>query len=615
MANSLLYPQNSETRRKLRLDGLWKFKFDPENIGRNENWQNGLSNSDWMPVPSSFNDLYTGKHIREYTGALWYERELYIPREWDGKDLDLRFGSVTHHATVFVNGQKIGEHSGGYTPFNVAIQDVISFDEKNTLVVRVSNELHETTLPAGTTQTNLLGKPIASTPTDFFNYSGIQRSVDLVATPKENIQDISFAFEIDSEGKHAKVYYSIKATSDGKLSLEIYDRENNLVGQGDGETGVIEIENVQLWQPLNAYLYTYKVILRNDKEVLDIYGDQLGIRTVDVKGDQFLINNKEVYLKGYSKPEQFELHGAGKNLATIKRDFELMKWNGANAFRTFQYPHDEEVYRLADEEGFIVINELPAYGLELPKPNRFQPDLAKGLEPFFERENVQENTKKNHLTVLNELIARDKNYASVCVWSVMNEPDTSSDAFNPYAEEMIKEAKNIDLQKRPVTILFKASSLNKKPELMDLVDIVAVNEYYGWDGEDQGGYELSDALYDLAEALNDWTANNKPVFITGYGAESYQGEMKLPSVQWSEDYQGEVLKAQHELFDEHEAIRGEFVWSYSDYQTPEGLTAIDGNSSGVFTDDRQPKTSAYVLKKRWKTKTNYSEEGSKWIKQ
>ncbi len=599
MANSLLYPQNTKTRRKLRLDGLWKFKFDPESRGDKENWHKGLTDSDWMPVPSSFNDLSTSKAVRDYSGILWYERDLYIPREWDGKDLDLRFGSVTHQATVFVNGQKVGEHLGGYTPFNVSIQENVFFDEKNTLVVRVSNELYETTLPAGTTQKNLLGKPIASTPTDFFNYSGIQRSVDLVATPKESIQDISFTFDIDSKEKRAKVHYTVEALGEGDFIFELYDKQKNRVGQAKGQTGTVEIEHASLWQPLNAYLYTYKITLENEEEILDVYGDRLGIRTVEVKDEQLLINNQEVYLKGYSKPEQFELHGAGKNIATIKRDFELMKWNGANAFRTFQYPHDEEVYRLADEEGFIVINELPAYGLELPKPNRFQPDLAKGLEPFFERENVQKHTKAHHLNVLNELIARDKNYASVCVWSVMNEPDTGSEAFTPYAEEIIQQAKELDVQNRPVTILFKASSLDEKPELTDLVDIVAVNEYYGWDGEDQGGYELSDALYDLSEKLNDWTAHNKPVFITGYGAEAFQGEMKLPSVQWSEDYQGEVLKAQHELFDEHKAIRGEFVWSFSDYQTPEGLTAIDGNSSGVFTDDRQPKTSAYVLKTRW----------------
>lgn len=597
MANALMYPKNTETRRKMRLDGLWKFKFDPEDIGTKNQWQTGLIDVDWMPVPSSFNDLYTSKDIREYSGALWYETEVIIPKEWAGKDLDLRFSSVTHHAIVYINGKKVTEHSGGYTPFNAAIQEVINFNQKNQVVVRVSNELSETTLPSGSTENNLAGKQTTTTPTDFFNYSGIQRSVDLVATPKKSIQDVSFHYEIDREKNKAFVHYNIQTSSEDDIVLEMYDQEMNKVAVSDGNKGRLEIENVQLWQPLAAYLYSYKVLLKSGEEILDSYGDQLGIRTVEIKEEELLINGESIYLKGYVKPEKSEMHGAGSNLAVTKRDFELMKWNGANVFRTSQFPHDEEVYRLADQEGFLIMNELPAFGMEVPKPNRFQPNKGQGLEPYFERESVQTVTKDHHLNVLQELIERDKNYASVIAWSVMNEPDTVSDEFKNYAQEIIGKAKTLDPQARPTTILFNAKSLDEKPQLAELVDILAINEYYGWD--DQGGYELSDAEEELSALLETWQQWDKPILITGYGAEALQGEMKLPSVQWSEDYQTEVFNMQHKLFDQYPAIRGEFVWSFSDYQTPEGLTAIDGNNSGVFTDNRQPKIIAYLLKDRW----------------
>lgn len=607
MANQLLYPVDTETRRKISLDGLWKFAFDPENKGTTENWSTGLKKAEWMPVPSSFNDLYAEKSHREYTGIVWYEKELIVPQEWKEKDLDLRFGSVTHQATVYINGIEAGRHAGGYTPFNIPIQELISFEQKNTVVVRVSNELSEMTLPAGSASKNLKGEQVTITTTDFFNYSGIQRSVYLVATPKESIEDISLAYSIDFSENKAEIRYNVTTASRQSLYLDIYNRENLLVASAQGKEGVAVIEGVHLWQPLNAYLYTFKWSLKDAEDLLDVYIDEVGIRTVETRGQQLLINGEATYLKGYVKPEHSELHGAASNLAVLKRDFELMKWSGANAFRTDQFPHDEEVYRLADREGFIVINEMPAIGMTSPKPNYFQPDKGKGVKPFFERDSVQTATKAHHLVVLKEWIQRDKNHASVCLWAVMEEPDTASAEFQTYAAEIIAAAKTLDPQTRPTTILFGTQDLQQTPQLADLVDVVAVNEYYGW--EDLGGYELSDAEEELNDWLKNWTQLNKPMVITGYGSEALQGEAKLPSVQWSENYQIEVFQMQHRLFDAYPFIRGELVWSFSDYQTPEGLTAVDGNNSGVFTQDRQPKNAAYLLKNRWKTLTKTHKRG------
>lgn len=597
MSESLLYPKNTETRRKLSLDGLWKFKFDKENAGDKENWKDGLHQAELIPVPSSINDLFTDKGKREYTGTVWYETELIVPKHWVEKDLMLRFGSVTHHAEVYINGQLAGTHTGGYTPFNVPATPFVSLNEKNTIVVKVSNQLNESTLPAGSTTVNLGGEKTTTTTTDFFNYSGIQRSVNLVAVPEERIEDISLSYAIDYDKGQAEVTYDVETTGQNPVSLEISDEHDVLVAQGTGKKGTVIVENVRLWEPRNAYLYKFTWTIKSSENLIDVYTDDIGIRTVDVKGQDILINNSPIYLKGYAKYEYSPLHGAGSNLAVLKRDFELMKWSEANVIRTAQFAHDEELYRMADREGFMIINEVPGLGMASPKPNRFNPDRGKDAKPYFERQTVQSKTFEHHTKIVHDLIKRDKRYASVCMWVLMEEPDTFNTEFKTYSEALLASSRNLDSQNRPFSVIYKASSLVNNPEYLTYGDIVMLNEYYGWD--EYAGYELSDSEEALSELLGSLTSVNKPVVVTGYGSESFQGEVKLPSVQWSENYQNEVFDMQHRIFDSLPFLRGEIVWSYTDYQTPEGLTAINGNNSGVFTSNRQPKTSAYLMKKRW----------------
>lgn len=191
MNRSLLYPRATTTRRLIGLDGMWRFSFDPESKGVEAGWALDLPSSLSMPVPASFCDLFTDKASREYCGDFWYETSFFVPAEWSGWDIVLRFGSVTHRARVFVNGVEVAQHEGGFLPFDATVTNIVRYNQFNKLSVLANNELSETMLPAGTTRILADGRKIAAPYFDFYNYAGIHRPVWLMALPKERVLDYS----------------------------------------------------------------------------------------------------------------------------------------------------------------------------------------------------------------------------------------------------------------------------------------------------------------------------------------------------------------------------------------------------------------------------------------
>lgn len=596
MANKLLYPRSSATRRVLSMDGMWKFKFDNEQRGDIDNWKNGLKDPEFIPVPASFNDFFVDKDAREYAGDIWYETSFNVPREWADMDLDIRFDCATHFATVYVNGEEVTQHKGGFLPFNANINNVVKYDTENIVVVKINNELSRETLPVGQTITLENGKKMVKPYFDFFNYAGLQRSVRLVATPKESIVD--FTVNHNLIGDDAKVDYSVETTGSNQVYITVYDEEGNQVATSKGKEGSINIENARLWNVLDAYLYTFKIEIKEGNNLIDEYKMEIGIRTVEVKDSKLYINNKPVYLKGFGKHEDSDVVGRGFNIGIMKRDFELMKWIGANSFRTAHYPYSEEIYQMADREGFIIIDETPAVGLFESLMNFLEASQGSNVK-FFDHPEVHKETKAHHLQVIRDLIQRDKNYASVCVWSLLNEPDSTTDSAVSYFEDLFNLAHELDVQKRPRTF---ANIMMAPPgvcKCSHLCDIITLNRYYGW--YKMGGYEISNAENHFRKELEQWAKYNKPLVFTEYGADTYAGEHKLPSVLWSEEYQVEYLDMQHRVFDSYDFVVGEQVWNFADFQTVEGIMRVNGNKKGIFTRNRQPKLAAYHLKKRWES--------------
>ncbi len=595
LEHSMLYPKTTLTRRRISMDGMWKFCLDEKAVGEKEGWMDGIPGEEMIPVPASFQDFYTEKDIREYTGDFWYETDFFVPGEWEGREILLRFGAATHRASVYVNGILITEHEGGFLPFSAKVTTVVRYDSYNKVVVKVNNELNCTNLPCGETITLPNGKKMSKPYFDFFNYAGLQRSVYLLALPGESIVDFDLDYAI--HGKNAEVSYQIRTNGEHAVQLALFDAKGHCVAQKDGKEGVLYVENARLWQVRNAYLYRLRIRIMDGEELIDEYEQEIGIRTVKVEGTDILINGEPVYLKGFGKHEDSDIVGRGFSIGIMKRDFELMKWIGANSFRTSHYPYSEEIYQMADREGFLVIDEVPAVGMFQSLMNFMEASTGKQTA-FFKKETTPVLLKA-HLRAIEEMIARDKNHPSVVAWSLLNEPETTNEAAVPYFKEVFDLANKLDMQKRPRTFALIMNSLPDTCKCYQFSDIIALNRYYGW--YMKGGYEICVAEELFRKEMDAWKEKklNKPFIFTEYGADTLASEHKLPSVMWSQEYQDEYLKMTHEVFDSYDFIKGEQIWNFADFQTTEGIMRVNGNKKGVFTRQRQPKDIAYKLKERW----------------
>jgi beta-glucuronidase len=546
-----------------------------------------------MPVPASFNDLYEDTEIRDHIGWVWYEREIVFPDHFLTQRLVLRFGSVTHAARVYLNGKFVTEHKGGFTPFEAEI-NTFANSGKNRLTVAVNTIVDHSTLPVGNYQEEDvpgLGKVVTDTPNfDFFNYTGIQRPVKLYTTPTTYIRDIALTTEV--QGTKAQVGYAVEIEGDTEVRVSIYDETGETVSRGTGPTGQLSITDVHLWQPLQAYLYTCVVELWQDGQCIDTYEQPFGVRTISVKDGKFLINGKPFYFKGFGKHEDSHLHGRGLDEVLNVKDLNLLKWIGANSFRTAHYPYSEELMRLADREGFVVIDEVPAVGLHL----NFMTLLNGGGRAHKTWEELE--TKEHHAQVIRELIARDKNHPSVVMWSIANEPASEEEGAYEYFQPLVLLARDLDPQKRPVTIVTHVMATPDTNKVSDLVDVLALNRYYGWYVH---GGQLETAKASLRAELNGWNLvqPDKPVMFTEYGADTIAGFHDTTPVMFTEEYQVACLQANHEVMDEFPTFIGEQVWNFADFQTSQGIMRVQGNKKGVFTRERKPKMAAHYLRERW----------------
>ncbi|MDO5038453.1 beta-glucuronidase [Clostridium sp.] len=598
----MLYPIMTESRSVIDLNGIWNFKLDKGN-GFTEKWyESNLKDTIKMAVPSSYNDLVEAEEVRDHVGWVWYERSFTLNKSLLDERIVLRFGSATHEAKVYLNGKFLVEHKGGFTPFEAEINELLVSGE-NRLTVAVNNIIDETTLPVGMLkETEVNGKKVMKNLVnfDFFNYAGIHRPVKIYTTPKTYVDDLTIVTKF--EDTNGYVDYDVNFIGEADINVSIIDEDNNIVATSKGKNGQVVIKDVKLWEPMNAYLYKLKVDLVKDNILIDTYSEEFGVRTVEVKEGKFLINNKPFYFKGFGKHEDSHVNGRGFNEAINVKDFNLMKWIGANSFRTSHYPYSEEIMRLADREGIVVIDETPAVGLHL----NF---MATGLfGESVKRDTWKEiGTKEAHEQILKELVKRDKNHPSVVMWSVANEPDSDSEGAKEYFEPLIKLTKELDPQKRPVTVVTYLMSTPDRCKVGDIVDVLCLNRYYGWY---VAGGDLEEAKRMLQEELNGWEKRcpNKPIMFTEYGADTVAGMHDTLPVMFTEEYQVEYYKANHEVVDKCKNFVGEQVWNFADFATSQGIIRVQGNKKGIFTRERRPKMIAHSLRERW---TNIPEFGYK----
>ncbi|TTG47527.1 Beta-glucuronidase [Bagarius yarrelli] len=545
-----------------------------------------------MPVPSSFNDITQNPELRDFIGWVWYEREVWVPQRWlQNKDtrIMLRVGSAHYYAVVWVNGVQVMEHEGGHLPFEAQISEVIQMDPKMPcrITIAVNNTLNLHTLPPGTIQ--YMNDPtrypagyfVQNTNFDFFNYAGIHRSVSLYTTPKAYIDDITVTTSFsDSTGV---VKYNVKPEGSTKPSVKVTltDKDGRCVATANETLGVLKVPEVNLWWPYlmhqnPGYLYSM------ESGVVDYYMLPVGIRTVMVTSTQFLINNKPFYFHGVNKHEDADIRGKGFDWPLVVKDFNLMKWMGANSFRTSHYPYAEEILQMADRHGIVVIDECPGVGI-------------KDIRSFGNA------SLAHHLVVMKELIRRDKNHPSVVMWSVANEPAAEMPPAGFYFRQLITYTKFLD-PTRPVT--FITDSNYARDQGAPFVDVICVNSYFSW-YHDPGHLEvISIQLHTQFDDCSSPAIYHRIV------------SMQDPPTMFTEEYQKTVLQLYHRVFDQKrkEFVVGELIWNFADFMTAQGITRVVGNKKGMFTRQRQPKAGAFLLKERYWRIANETGVLSTWTR-
>nr|QIM55348.1 beta-D-glucuronidase [Chaetomium globosum] len=608
-----LKPQANEIRTVISLDGIWNFALGSagvEDPDADKAWQEVIRPEVQIPVPASYNDVLVDARVRNHVGWVYYQRYVTVPKWFDGQHYFLRFDAATHHGRVYVDDTFVTEHKGGYTPFEADIGKLVKPGQRFRLTVAVSNVLTWETIPPGQVQTRASGKKAQVYRHDFFNYAGLARSVWLCAVPRVHVRDVTVTTDITDNGAHGVVRFDIQTSvsNGGKVRVTLLDEKDIVVGSASNLTGSIDVSSPHLWKPGAAYLYQLRVeIVADGDEVLDSYDVPVGIRSVKISGNRFLVNGEPFYFTGFGKHEDSPIRGKGHDPAYMVHDFGLMKSMGANSFRTSHYPYAEEVFEYADRHGVLVIDETPAVGLNLA--------IAGGVMggpalPTFSDDTVSNATREAHAQAIRELVARDKNHPSVVMWCVANEPASGEPGAREYFEPLVKLTRELD-PTRPVMFTNERQAGPDRDRITDLFDVVALNRYYGW-YVNTG--DLESAEIEMEAELRQWQAKfDKPIILSEFGADTMSGlHTSMADVPWSEEYQTSLLEMSGRVLDRLDSVTGEHVWAFSDFQTgSSSIARADGNKKGVFTRDRRPKSAAVVLKRRWEAMRERRQNGTR----
>lgn len=577
----MLYPKDTALRQVKSLDGFWSFAADKDNIGIENAWYNGLQPDDIreIAVPASWNEQFND--LFNFHGKGWYEKNIIIPKEHSEKALYLRFGNVAGKATVWVNGSEVATHVGTALPFECEVSSYINFGNTNKIVVLADSTLDPWSLPPAALGANegRVGffNSYPAVTYDFFPYGGLQRSVYLYTTSKTRIEDITIRTTV--ENNSATVNFDIKLNKcfNGDISITTNGTTIALPINSDFSSGSITVENPRLWDIGKPELYDLTVTLSKGGIDVDTYTETYGIRTVKIENGKFLLNGNEVFFKGFGKHEDFFILGKGFSPAVTVKDFYLLKWIGANSFRTSHYPYDENIMDYADRHGILVIDETPFVG----------------LNTRMYRDDILVKAK----SVIKELFERDKNHPCVVMWSLANEPNIETKEGENFFAEMAKTARALD-GTRPITYVAHLEPENNLG--YENYDVVCINKYYGW-------YIAPGQMY---ETLGDFEACierfynkfKKPMIISEFGTDAIEGMHCDPPQMFSEEYQSETVRCQYEMMRKKDYVIGAHVWCFADFKAAQTTSRIILNRKGVFTRDRQPKMVAHTLKKLWSEK-------------
>lgn len=589
------------TRDSRSLDGIWHFAVDWNNdLDPAELTTSGLPHPVEIAVPASVNDQFADSETRDHVGYWWYQRRVRVPKTWKDQETALHFGSATHHAAVWINGKHVGSFKGGYLPFEFDVTDHVTAGEEFLLTARVDNRLDNSCIPPGEVKVLPDGRRVQGYLHDLYNYTGLHRSVNLVTRSPRHVDDVTISTTHDENSATVnwRIELSEPAVAAGdEIRVSIVDQHTGeAVAEGRGADSSVVIDNPVVWTPGVGGLYDLVItVVSNDGEVLDEYAQHFGVRTVEIRGTDFLINGEPFYFTVFGMHEDHNTLGKGHSNPHMVQDFELLNWIGANSLRTSHYPYSEEFMDYCDRNGIVVLDETPAVGLNWSMAGGI---LDSDGGETFEDGHVDASTQAQHRREIEGLISRDKNRPAVVMWVIANEPDSAADRARGYFEPLVDLTRDCD-PSRPVGYANVMFAPPHEDKINDLFDAILLNRYFGWylmSGD------LTTAEHAMRAELDEWAGNGKPVIYTEFGADTVAGLHSVYDTAFTEDFQVAYLEMCARVFDSSEAVVGEQMWNFADFQTKFGYARVDGNKKGAFTRDRRPKAAARYLQKRWTTK-------------
>jgi len=573
--------QNVSGRKTISLDGRWqsqidmygvasgdrsglvkdrkpvKYEFKGDNLRNTELVEQDLDVGEQLQVPGDWNTQR--ENLSFYEGNMWYRKKIPITPQ-TGKRYFLHFGAVNYEAVVYLNGTKLGQHEGGFTAFQFEVTSLLQSGE-NTVLVNANNIRGENNIP-----TNI---------TDWWNYGGITRSVNLIEVPETYISDYFIQLE---KGKTTDIKGWVKLEGSQKnqnITIEIPEIGVKQTLQTD-TAGLallsISTKKLQLWSPENPKIYLVKL-----NSTSDTVNDKIGFRTIETQGTEILLNGKPIFLKGASIHEEAPYRtgrcyseGDARTLLTWAKEL------GSNYVRLAHYPHNEIMTRMADEMGLMVWSEIPVY-----------------WAVKFEKSDVYAKAE----TQLVENISRDKNRASIIIWSMANETPETGDRLN-FLKNLITKTKSIDATRLTAAALFSKPSKGLQTiedPLGEYVDVMGCNEYIGW-------YTLP---AELAPTIK-WTSKyQKPLIMSEFGGESVAGLHGKADEIWTEEYQNRIYENQVKMFDNITLLSGTTAWVLMDFRSPLRLLPRKQdffNRKGLVSDNGIKKMAFYTLQKWYKGK-------------
>jgi beta-glucuronidase len=546
-------------RDKELLSGWWNYGIDQYDTCVRAKWYEekyqddegrynpmDFSFDDWdkMYLPSCWNTQQEKLFL--YEGSIVFTRTFKYSNRGE-KRVFIKFGAANYNAKVFLNKQYLGCHNGGSTPFYFEVTGLLQ--EANRLLVVVNNTRKKTNVPCENT--------------DWFNYGGLYRDIELLRLPETFIKDFTLSLVPDGTFGRLQAEVLVEGSrTEGEARLRIKGLGLDVpVRISDGRGTVVLEARPELWSPETPVLYEVELSFGED-----VLREKIGFREIKTVGTDIYLNGRKIFLKGICTHEESVRNGKAVTEEEIRENFRLAKEMNCNYMRLAHYPHTEKASKLADEMGIMLWEEIPVY---------WAIDFG-NAETYSDAENQ-----------LTELIKRDRNRASVIIWSVGNE-NADTEARLKFMSQLARKAKELD----PTRLVSAACMLDHtnhiiNDRLADDLDIIGANQYYGW-------YQTNfDNLVKLFENSNP----SKPVVITEFGADAKPGHRGTADDKGTEDCQLDIFKKQVEVLARIPYVKGTSPWILYDFRCPRRLHFTQNyyNTKGLLSADKKYRKPAFYV--------------------